>query len=846
MLLVLGLLGAFHYITQSPQWWRYSPTEQITKQPLFHGNLLVLATNYGNISALNKKTGAVSWSFERGQEITAGPKLHYGKLYIAYRDGYVHSLDAKTGKEEWSYQIPDNNILQTDLVLHKTKVMFGDANGTIYALTTSNGKIAWKVHTPTPASIDQLLTKNGFLWFGELILDRDTLYAVRTHGYVVAIATKSGRELWHTNVDSTVLVNPFITRKSLIISTTNQTIVALHKKTGKLLYSEQNQDSSDTTFCQNWYYPESLVSEIVQTILARLPLPNKPKLNQEVVQLTKIGVVRGFNHRSFQQEWELQLPFAPKNCFFYQDQSLYVSSDQGELLKVDLKKQSIVWQKKFPNQLFYINSIRTRNDDRRTNLLTEYLITSDALGSVYRLEPSTGEMLWTVPTNGEMYVPPTFFENILYIISTNGGLYRLDPKTGQPARSQFFPPAVSWKENTKTVNPGEIYELTFQVSDNDITNPHEEVELSAQFVNSEGKSISIDGFYYDKNVWKLRFNPPTVGDWSWKVTWKDSYQTKSFEGTFTSTRSFTHLYVDPTHPLWLTRDGKTIAAFVGINDCLSDWNKNGYPLDDFFLPGDSLKVATIAGTVPQTLRFNSTVVRFPNFIKNYKSGFNLFRQNVSNCSPSLFDPEKFSYSKYLTQEGKLHDEVSQSLYKENYTVWFTLFGFSLPFGDELNYQDQKVAVENYIKYVVARYGAYVDIWEISNEAVASEKYITFIAELLKKYDPYDRIISVSWEKPHLSEITLTAPHWYATEKDSESDLATIAQIEKFKEYQKPIIFGEQGNKEKNWDDTSARRMRVRIWTAFFHNAFLSFWNQVPETFIVQPFKIVICTLVMKK
>jgi len=69
-------------------------------------------------------------------------------------------------------------------------------------------------------------------------------------------------------------------------------------------------------------------------------------------------------------------------------------------------------------------------------------------------------------------------------------------------------------------------------------------------------------------------------------------------------------------------------------------------------------------------------------------------------------------------------------------------------------------------------------------------------------------------------------HWYQSEPELLSDLITWQRLrgEQARRFGKPTLVDEQGNAGHNWDATSALRMRLRAWTAFFAEASLVFWN----------------------
>jgi hypothetical protein len=152
-----------------------------------------------------------------------------------------------------------------------------------------------------------------------------------------------------------------------------------------------------------------------------------------------------------------------------------------------------------------------------------------------------------------------------------------------------------------------------------------------------------------------------------------------------------------------------------------------------------------------------------------------------------------------------------------------IFGPKPPFAQGAS-SAQLDAVKRYVKYVVDRYGAYVDFWELMNEATASGAWYAQIGAYLRQVDPYRHPISTSYERPDLAVIDVNSPHWYETESEFASDTDTWHRVTAWKQPGKPVIVGEQGNTGQNWDPTSALRMRLRAWTAFFAEGTLVFWN----------------------
>ena len=363
-----------------------------------------------------------------------------------------------------------------------------------------------------------------------------------------------------------------------------------------------------------------------------------------------------------------------------------------------------------------------------------------------------------------------------------------------------------------------IYELSIQHDDAAYENPWEDVALSARFVDPDGQEISVDGFYYGADQWKLRFTPPAVGRWTWDLEFAASTDTLLVSGSFVVEPSERPGFVrqHPDNPYRLIFEDGSLFIPLGIGDCIRDDNRNG-SLDEWGLDGE----------IRPAGRHEGWTVDMQSYMSTYGAsgaGFNLFRWSVDNCAFKLWNAISPEGNRYLVREGLFGDQLVKALRDNGFRIWMTIFSFEPPFLQAAGDSPEMEAVRRYIRYVVARWGAYVDIWELANEARLPESWITFTSDYLRSIDPYDRLITTSLERPELAAIDINAPHWYERESELESDLRASHRILEAKKWGKPVIFGEQGNQVANWDEGSGRRMRIRSWTAFFEEAALVFWN----------------------
>jgi hypothetical protein len=139
-------------------------------------------------------------------------------------------------------------------------------------------------------------------------------------------------------------------------------------------------------------------------------------------------------------------------------------------------------------------------------------------------------------------------------------------------------------------------------------------------------------------------------------------------------------------------------------------------------------------------------------------------------------------------------------------------------------EDLSVKEERFIDYCMARWGAYVDMWELLNERNPPNAWTQQMASYVHANDPLGRPVSTSWERPSVQAIDIDSPHWYESEDETQSDLRVHQQAALWKATGKTVIVGEQGNTGMNWDPRSATRMRIRLWTSWFEGIGLVFWN----------------------
>jgi len=395
-----------------------------------------------------------------------------------------------------------------------------------------------------------------------------------------------------------------------------------------------------------------------------------------------------------------------------------------------------------------------------------------------------------------------------------------------------------------------LYEITIIHDQSAYSNVWWDVDVSVQFTSPTGKLISVNGFYYDTNIWMVRFSPSEVGNYTWTLSLNEFpfadpiVQIASASGLFESLNSNNKGFIrqHPSNPhRWVHESDGSLYHGIGVTtyttlhtehtkiNLSQDWDVGGFQMEQL---QDRVSLEDY-----MTVMID-------------ESGFNLWRWGNSNMGYSLWESISTSGNQFSVTNGQYTDRFFKSIRNHTGRIYFDILGGGIqdPTGSLFNYSTdaEKLSTTHYIRYLVARYAALVDFWETSNEQNLPNSLISFLATNLRIYDPYQHLIAASWRKPEHPDVDINAPHWYASFSSGNAASATFDTIENtFEKYtnftkpdgkigQKPMIFGEIGQSIVDcqssfyasvWTPDSSLTTRMKYWASFFAESILVSWDQ---------------------
>lgn len=368
----------------------------------------------------------------------------------------------------------------------------------------------------------------------------------------------------------------------------------------------------------------------------------------------------------------------------------------------------------------------------------------------------------------------------------------------------------------------EVFEVAL-VSKAAYGNPFVDARARADFSGPERRQIRVAGFYDGGGTWRVRFVPGVTGAWRFTAVLEGAGKTVEAAGAFecvpSDRRGF--LRVSASNPYRFQYEDGTPFYPIG-----QQFGWGVPPTPGFDAPGDGQWHSADRETVVGAFRGVTNLIRS-------QLGTGTSAGVALDVLKDTGDPFR-----YNLDQCRLMDEASRIIARE---AWAHLL---IPFQDMSEwYEDTTVfgktrdvngykslasphlpAMEAYLRYVVARWGALTDVWEMYNEdSYCPADFLGHLARVIRDADPYDHPITTNYDRPVHAWCEVLTPHTYQNSRPHEIPALLAAAAAPHKSFGKPVIHTEFGNGGGRGNDDPVK-WRLAAWTAFMNEEALVFWN----------------------
>lgn len=327
-------------------------------------------------------------------------------------------------------------------------------------------------------------------------------------------------------------------------------------------------------------------------------------------------------------------------------------------------------------------------------------------------------------------------------------------------------------------------------------NPFVEVELRATFTQND-QSLTVEGFYDGDGKYRVRFMPTLVGEWSYQT----ASNVKALDG-----KTGTLLATAPTG----SNHGPVRVAHI-FHFAYADgtpYRQVGTTAYAWTHQGEALEAQTLESL--RTGPFNK--IRMCVFPKHY--AFNKVeppRYPFEGTPPNTWDFSKLNPAFFRHFETRVKQLMAMGI--EADVILFHPYDEGRWGFDRMSAADD----DRYLKYVIARLGAYRNVWwSLANEFDFMKKKTPAdwerYAKIVVEKDPYVHLRSI-----HNGRLIYDHNQPWVTH----ASLQNGSAVEDFGRailyrdvYRKPCVFDEvkyEGNLPQRWGNISAEEMVHRFW-----------------------------------
>jgi outer membrane protein assembly factor BamB len=200
------------------------------------GDILYAASGYGQLAALDAKTGKKRWKISVGVPVRGAPRVEAGVVVVVTVDNQTLGFDAASGKALWTHR----GIRETAGYLSSISPVISD--GIVVVAYSSGELFGLRLESGTPLWTDTLInperTRASDVFTGidaDPIVKDSIVYAISTSGVMGASALLNGRPLWQQKIDG--YETPWVVGNMVYVITSGHQLVALHRGSGRVVWT---------------------------------------------------------------------------------------------------------------------------------------------------------------------------------------------------------------------------------------------------------------------------------------------------------------------------------------------------------------------------------------------------------------------------------------------------------------------------------------------------------------------------------------------------------------------------------------------------------------------------------
>ena len=343
---------------------------------------------------------AVKWKFQTNGAVRGTAVIKDQRLFFGSADGNLYAIDKTTGKLAWKFQT--GGALPSCPAIDQNTIYFTSRDKNVYALDLKKGTLLWKTATG-----ELLPHKWGWEYFlGSPVVNNGRIYVGGGDGVFYCLDGNTGKKIWTYKTNGRIRATPAIANDVVFIPSFDGVCYALDAITGKEKWKFETEGHSLDSDKFGW---------------DRNSIDSSPALSDSLLVFgSRDGNIYTLNQKTGKLKWKFS--YGPTWAIAspaIKDNVVYIGwSDNNVFCALDLATGKEKW--KF-NARHYLYSSPLVVDD------VVYVGSNDR--SMYCLNVATGEKVWQYRFPAGVLSSPIIDNQALYIGSDDGCMYAFGNKT---------------------------------------------------------------------------------------------------------------------------------------------------------------------------------------------------------------------------------------------------------------------------------------------------------------------------------------------------------------------------------------------------------------------------------
>lgn len=337
-----------------------------------------------------------------GVRLSAEPVVQNGRLYVIDTEAKVRAIDANTGAVLWTQEVGVNegedrgrSLYGGGVTVSGDRVYASNGVGYVAALNTTDGSQIWKVKPGGPLR-------------GVPTIALGNVYVLSQDNQLFALRASDGQRSWVASgsIETAAVfgvASPAVAQSTVIAGFSSGELGAYRYENGQQLWQDQLSRTKITTSV-------SLISDIDAS----------PVVDQSrVYALGQGGRMVSIELITGRRLWEMSI--AGISTPWIAGDWLYAVTDEGILLCIARTNGKVRWKKQLQ---------RYRDEEDKQGPLVwkgpvlagNNLVLTNTLGQVVYVRPEDGAVVSTVKGDKPFYLPPIVANQTLYTLDEAGRL----------------------------------------------------------------------------------------------------------------------------------------------------------------------------------------------------------------------------------------------------------------------------------------------------------------------------------------------------------------------------------------------------------------------------------------